>query len=172
MTTTWPFGTDAIQDDPLTALRIAVVRSSHPMWCYLVAFLDVNEEPYGWHSKERPTVAEALQLASYLDQYKNYWYNASYIGRMAERPLDVDGGANGVTFIKYGPDDWGYRRRTWTMGPTFVPGSPVYREHYPNENHIGPLSLPRLMDHIHSLSGEASERWTEWKADHPDVFPT
>lgn len=173
MPDTWPFETDAKRDDPLTALRIAVVNSSHPMWCYLVAYLDVDSGPYDLGSAERPTDAEARLLASYLEQYKAYWYNESYIARMAERLLDVDGGANGVVFIKYGPDDWGYRRRTWTMGPMFVPGSPRYRQGWPEEKQIGPLSLAQLMDHIHghNLSGGMCEHWAQWKADHPDVFP-
>ena len=113
----WPF--DADRDDPLTALRIAVT-SSHPEWRYLVAF---DRE-----SAERPTDAEAALLVSYLDDYKTYWYNASYLAHLSRRPLDVDGGANGVVFHKYGADDWGYRRQSWERGPLFVPQSPGVRE--------------------------------------------
>lgn len=53
--TDWPFEDDAARDDPLTAQRIAVVRSSHPMWCYIVAYLDVDPGPYRMGSAERPT---------------------------------------------------------------------------------------------------------------------
>lgn len=172
--TSWPFEDDAVRDDPLTLLRIAVVDSSHPMWHYIVAYLDVDPGPHRMGSAERPTEAEALLLASFLEQYKTYWYNGSYLNKLAMRPLDVDGGANGIVFIKYGPDDWGYRRRTWQYGPMFVPPSPAIRERYPDEDHSGaPLSLERLMDHIHghSLGGGINRHWQQWKADHPEIFP-
>lgn len=157
----WPFE-DADRTDPLTALRIAVT-GSHPRWRYLVAF--DRESP------DRPTDAEARMLASYLDEYKAHWYNASYAARLARRPLDVDGGANGVVFRKYGPDDWGYRRQSWTTGPLFFPGQPSLRERYPEEYPLGPFSLVALMDHIHShAGGEPSPRWAQWKAAHHEVF--
>lgn len=53
----WPY--DADRDDPLTALRIPVVDSSHPEWNYIVAFLGVDLSPYSWGSAERPTDLEA-----------------------------------------------------------------------------------------------------------------
>ncbi|MGW0578326.1 hypothetical protein ACWD25_20675 [Streptomyces sp. NPDC002920] len=163
MAVDWPFGTDADREDPLTALRIAVT-GSHPMWCYLVAF---DRE-----SEVRPTDAEATMLASYLEEYKAYWYgNGSYARRLAERPLDVDGGANGVIFRKYAEDDWGYRRQSWTQGPTFVPQSPRLRELYPGEAPLGPMTLAAVMDRAHTICGEVFSRWTEWKAAHADVFP-
>lgn len=160
--TDWPFKHDADRDDPLTKLRIAVT-SSHPQWYYLVAF---DRE-----SAERPTDAEAAMLASFLEQYKAYWYGDNWFERkMAERPLDVDGGANGVVFRKYASDDWSYRRQSWTRGPMFVPQSPVMRERYPEEKPFGPLSLAQLLDHIHTSCNEVSPHWTEWKARHPLVF--
>jgi hypothetical protein len=158
----WPF--DADRDDRLTAHRIAVT-SSHPGWYYLVSF---DRE-----SAERPTEREVALLVSYLDEYKAHWYGDSgYRKAMERRPLDVDGGANGVTFIKYGPDDWGYRRRTWQYGPLYVPQHPRIREAYPDEAPLGPLSLAALMDRIHTIGSDAEPmpRWVEWKAAHPEVF--
>ncbi|MET8080024.1 hypothetical protein [Streptomyces sp. NPDC005303] len=163
MTTTWPFGADADRDDPLVDLRIAVT-GSHPMWRYLVAF--DRESPV------RPTGAEAAMLASYLDEYKAYWYNPSYLGKLAGRPLDVDGGANGVIFRKYADGDWGYRRQSWTMGPLYVPQSPRLREIYSSEA-FGPYTLEQVMDHAHTIADDKPiKRWLDWKASHPDVFPT
>lgn len=160
-TTDWPFGTDADRDDPLTALRIAVT-GSHPMWCYLVGF---DRE-----SAARPTDREAVMLASYLEEYKTYFYGpddeSGYRRKMTRSLLDVDGGANGVTFHKYGEDDWSYRRRTWSVGPMFVPPSPRYRETFPDEA-VGPLTLEQVMDRAHDTW---PKRWQEWKAAHPDVF--
>lgn len=161
----WPY--DADRNDPLTKLRIPVVATSHPEWNYIVAFVTVDPSPYSWGSAERPTDLEAQQLASFLRYYIDTWYNESYKLRLAERPFDIDGGANGMTFIKYAAGDWGYRRRTWNIGPLFVPQTPEFAE-----RPIGPLTLPALFDYIYG-DGEGNDRpgWARWKADHPDVFP-
>lgn len=162
---TWPFGTDADQHHPLTALRIAVT-SPYAEWCYIVAF-DRN-------SAERPTGAETAMLASFLDEYKTHWYgvDGAYLKKLHEKPLDVDGGANGITFQKYGTDDWGYRRRTWNRGPIYVPAHPRSRSQPWDETAgFGPLGLAQLMDHIHSFDGEPGKRWLDWKAAHPQAFP-
>lgn len=154
-TADWPY--DADRDDPLTALRIPVT-SSHPGWCYLVAF---DRE-----SAARPTEAETAMLVSFRQEYIDRWYNDSYKVRLAERPFDIDGGANGVIFRKWGDGDWGYRRRTWTVGPLYVPQNPAFPDRV-----LGPLTLPRLLDHIHSCGdGEPKRPWLEWKAAHPEVF--
>lgn len=157
----WPFGVDADRDHPLTKHRIAVT-SAWPGWFYLVAF--------DYDSEAEPTDVEVAMLASYLDEYKNHWYNPTYLAKLARRDLDVDGGANGVIFHKYGPDDWGYRRRSWNRGPTFFPGSAFHRERWPSEYGTEPMSLARLMDHIHTIVDTMSKHWVEWKAAHPDVF--
>jgi hypothetical protein len=164
MTKAWPFEDDADEHDPLTASRIAVT-GSHPMWCYLVAF--------DRGSPARPTEAEAVMLASYLDEYKDHWYGTEggYRVKLAQKPLDVDGGANGVIFHKYGDDDWGYRRQSWTRGPRYIPQPPRLRELYPNESPSGPYSLAQVMDHAHTIVDEIHKRWLDWKAEHPDVFP-
>lgn len=165
-TTDWPFGTDADRDDPLTALRIAVT-GSHPRWYYLVAF---DRE-----SAVHPTDAEAAMLASYLEEYKTHWYGPDdrhgYRYKLAQRPLDVDGGANGVIFRKWGDDDWGYRRQSWTRGPLYVPQSPRIRERYPDEAPFGPMTLVQVMDRAHTIVDHVHDRWLKWKADHPEVFP-
>jgi hypothetical protein len=157
----WPF--DADRDDPLTALRIAVT-SSHPTWAYLVAF---DRE-----SEERPTDAEAALLASFLDEYKAHWYgDGPYRRRMQARPLDVDGGANGVIFHKWAADDWGYRRHSYERGHLFSVVPPALRGEY-SDGIPGPLSLLALMDRINGWTDGPSPRWEAWKAAHPDVFRT
>jgi hypothetical protein len=155
----WPF--DADRDDPLTAHRIAVT-SSHPGWFYLVAF---DRE-----SENRPTDAEVELLVSFLDEYNDHWYGDSgYRQRMQRRPLDVDGGANGIVFHKWAAHDWGYRRRSSTMGYLFSVVPPALRDRY-DDGIPGPLSLAALMDRIHPIGGEPMPRWVAWKAAHPDVF--
>lgn len=153
----WPFGDDADRNDPLTKLRIAVA-SPYAQWNYLVIF--DHESP------ERPTDREAAMIASYLESYKAHWYNDGYLAKLARSPLDVDGGANGVTFRKYGTDDWAHRRRTWDRGPQFVPEPPHF------SGRRGPLDLAALLDHINTSCDTVSPRWVEWKAQHPDIFGT
>lgn len=154
--TGWPY--DADRDDPLTALRIPVT-SSWPDWAYLVAF--------DRDSRVRPTDDEAAQLVSFCQEYIHRWYNDTWKARLAERPFDIDGGANGTIFRKYADGDWGYRKRTWTMGPRFLPESPSVAG-----RKLGPLTLAQVMDRIYEDSDhEPRPQWAQWKADHPDVFP-
>ncbi|MET9813211.1 hypothetical protein [Streptomyces sp. NPDC006355] len=171
-TQAWPFGTEAKQDDPLTELRIPVVTSFNPRWCYVAAYLGTNtdvgsdwEPPWPFASAERPTDAEAQMLVSFLQEHRHYWFgNQGYARKMDQRPLDIDSGWNTTVFIKYGADDWGYRRCSWTYGPTFVPEPPNFTDRR------GPLSLERVMDRCHSIGDETSQRWLDWKAAHPEVF--
>lgn len=174
-TKAWPFGLDADQHDPLTALRIPVVGSFNPQWKYVAAYLKpvtdgpdyMKGPPFG--SLARPTETEARMLASFIEEYVQHWFNESYQAKLAERPLDVDSGCPTIVFIKYGPDDWGHRVCTWQYGPTFVPGPAGS----PSRDASGvPLSLEQLMDRKHTIVGEPMQRWLDWKAAHPDIFAT
>ena len=174
-TTTWPFGTDAKQDDPLTELRIPVVSTFNPSWHYVAAYLGTNTDngsnwnpPWPFASAERPTDPEAQMLVSYLLEHRSYWFgNEGYARKMDQRPLDVDSGWNTIVFIKDADGDWGYRRCSWSYGPTFVPGPPGS----PSREAVGRMSLEQVMDRIHSHGDEPSARWQQWKADHPNAFP-
>ena len=179
-TTDWPFGTDTDRDDPLTALRIPVVTSFKPSWCYTAAYLKpaADDAPdylknYPFASTERPTDREAQMLASYILEHRHYWFgNEGYARKMDARPLDIDSGWNTVVFIKYGPDDWGYGRVSWQYGPTFVPTPPHARgTQYAHAKHPGPLPLEQVMDLVHTIGDDGPMRhWLDWKAAHPDVF--
>lgn len=170
--TDWPFGTDAKQDDPLTVLRIPVVDSFNPGWKYVAAYIDVDSGPYSWGSAERPTDREAAMIASFIEEYKNYFFNDSYKAKLLERPLDVDSGCNTTVFVKYAEDDWGFRRCSWIYGPTYVPVGPKQRGgKYDEDKQPGPLSLEQVMDRAHTIGDGPMPHWVQWKADHPDVFP-
>jgi hypothetical protein len=162
--TDWPY--DADQHDPLTAQRIPVVGSAWPSWFYIVAF-DSGRLDDEHH---RPTDREVAMLRSFLDEVLSGltpWWRSE----MAKRPYDIDGGAAGVIFRKWGPDDWGYRRRTWEYGPTYVPAHPRIRARH--EGSVGPLDLERVMDRIYTFGDDKPiSRWVQWKADHPEVFGT
>lgn len=168
----WPFGTDADRDDPLTALRVPAVESFNPMWKYVAAYVRPESETGAhWGSAERPTDAEAAMLASFIREYLQHWFHDGHIRRLGERLLDVDTGVT-TLFVKYGPDDWGYRLDTWQYGPLYVPPRPSYREKYPAEAYGGPLTLEQVMDRRHTIGdGEPMRHWVDWKAQHPEVFP-
>ncbi|MDH2390061.1 hypothetical protein QCN29_14925 [Streptomyces sp. HNM0663] len=165
MSATWPFGTDADEHDPLTKLRIPVVTSFNSDWKYIAAYIGVDTSRYSWGSRERPTDAEAAMLASYIDEYIHYFLGDRERQRMLKRPLDVEGRVVTRDFIKYGPADWGYRVVTWQYGPLFVPGPPGSE----SRQTVGPLSLEQAMDRDHDIY---PKRWLDWKAAHPEVFPT
>ncbi|MBF9135265.1 hypothetical protein I0C86_41175 [Plantactinospora sp. S1510] len=147
----WPFGVEARRDDPLTARRIAVTHQ-WAGWPFLVAF--------DYDSAERPTEREAAMLASYLAEWKQRWYNTSWIARMERRLLDVDGATNGVIFRKWADGDWSYKRRRWSE---YSGGGPRNRR-----MHRSSLTLVDAMDPLHSEATEGP--WTEWKHTHPEVF--
>jgi hypothetical protein len=168
----WPFGTDANENDPLTALRIPVVTSFNPEWKYVAAYIDVDRSCYSWGSQERPTDAEAAMLASFIEEYKHHWFNESYKAKLLKRPLDVDSGCNTTIFVKYGTDDWGYRLCSWERGPMYVPVSPKLRGgDYDYAKCPGPLTLEQVMDYRHTIVDEPMQHWLDWKAAHPEVFP-
>lgn len=175
-TKTWPFGTDALQNDPLTERRIPVVTSFNPLWHYTMAFLGTNEDtgqewdpPWLFASALRPTEDEVVMLDSFRLYHRHYWSTAwGYRMELLDnRPLDVDSVKGATVFIKYGPDDWAYRNTQWTSGPTFVPGPPNSR------GTEGPLRLDQVMDRVHDSSAQyPNQEWRQWKASHPEVFNT
>jgi hypothetical protein len=165
----WPFGDDADEHDPLTALRIPVVGSFKPQWGFIGAFLKTDpgspfDPPWPFASAERPTDAEARMLVSYIEEAKSH-LRGGYIAKMEQRPLDVDNWSCGHVFIKYGTDDWGYRRNSWIYGATFVPDPPN------TSDREGPLTLEQVMDRCYSIGGEPMAHWADWKKAHPEVFP-
>lgn len=179
-TKAWPFGTDAIQDDPLTALRIPVVTSFKPMWNYTGAYLGTSADtgntfdpPWPFASTERPTEHEVQQLLSFIAYHRHYWstVHGYDMTRLDRRPLDVDCNS-AVVFIKYGPDDWAYSRSSWTYGHTFVPSPPTSRGTDYAHPVTGPLRLDQVMDLIHHVGTKyPDEVWLQWKANHPEIFP-
>lgn len=157
-TAAWPY--DADQHDPLTALRIPVT-SAHPRWRYTATF---DRE-----SEVRPTDLEAAQLASFIEEYREYWFNDRYKAKLSERPFDTD--AKTVIFHKWAENDWSYRRDSWEYGPFWVPVAPRLRGgEYDVKDWRPPLTLVQVMDRIHTIGDGPMPHWVEWKATHPDVF--
>lgn len=156
----WPY--DADRDDPLTALRIPVT-SYYPDWRYIACF---DRE-----SEQRPTDAEAAQLASYIEQYKVYFFGADgwYKRKLEESPFDCD--AVTRIFHKWAEDDWSYRVVTWDRGPFWVPVDPKLRGGQYDHAKLGALTLVQVMDRDKHMHTEYPDKeWAAWKADHPETF--
>lgn len=159
MSNPWPY--DAKQDDPLTAMRIPVVGTTNPRWCYLVAVC-VNENPDSLldHGM-RPTDQEAVLIRSFID-FRREWYSETWRSRELDaRPFDIDGTATNLLLIKRAEGDWAYRRTTWDRGPRVVPSL------YDGES---PLDLPGLLDRINGWGDMPNPSWAQWKTEHPQVF--
>lgn len=160
--TAWPY--DADQHDPLTALRIPVT-SAFPGWRYIATF---DRE-----SEQRPTDLEAAQLASFIEEYKVYFFGADspYKRKLEQRPFDTD--AVTKIFHKWADNDWSYRVDTWRSGPLWVPVFPRQRGgEYDDASVKGPVTLVQLMDRTHNIGTKyPSQHWLDWKAQHPEVFP-
>lgn len=173
-TSTWRY--DAAEHDPLTALRIPVIDTSHPDWPYLAAVCVDADTPAPLYGGQRPTDAEAAMIASFIEEYITRWYNPTWQHKMrTEGPFAIDSGAVGVVFLKYGDDDWAYRRVSWTQGPLFVPVPPNQRANYRARGDGGRWTerrtLVEVMDLAHAPDGDTPpESWTRWKAAHPEVF--
>ncbi|MET8985878.1 hypothetical protein ABZW49_10555 [Nonomuraea wenchangensis] len=157
--TDWPY--DADQHDPLTKLRIPVT-SFAPRWRYTACF---DRE-----SEVRPTDREAQQLASFIEEYREYFFNETYKAKLSERPFDTD--AVTRVFHKWADDDWSYRTVTWEYGPFWVPVFPRLRGTNLDDrpDWEGPMTLVQVMDRIHTIGDEPMKHWLDWKAAHPEVF--
>jgi len=160
-----PYTEDGVRNHVLSLeMRVPIIDTSHPRWNYITA---IAVRTYPARPDMEPTDDEIRMVGSFHEEYLSHWYGPPHTGWRARdldtRPFDIDGGANGVTFVKYFHGGWGYRRRTWTQGATFSP--PWNHE---------PASLLQVMDRIHRHWGEdaceLSPRWTQWKAAHPEVF--
>ncbi|MFD7661300.1 hypothetical protein [Streptomyces sp. NPDC059788] len=160
--TSWPFGTDADEHDPLTALRIPVTGTS-PAWRYIAAF---DRE-----SEARPTDTEAQMLASYIEHYKVQFFGADswYKRKLEQRPLDVD--AVTRIFHKWAEGDWSYRVVTWQYGPYWAPVAPPLRGGARDAIRLGAMTLDQVMDDDHQMHTKyPSKSWAEWKTAHPEIF--
>ena len=151
------FAEDGITDDPLPLeMRVPLVTSPYPRWNFITSVV-VSE--VHWEGV-RPTDHELRMIGSFHQQYIDSWYLDSYKAHMREKaPFDLDGGANGVVFMKRPDGGWGYRRMSWRSGPLFVPD---FRSE--------PASLVSVMDRALSICGDVRPDWVAWKAARPELF--
>ncbi len=112
---------------------------------------------------EMPTDHELRQIRSFCE----FKVRRMYLERAAERILTTNAlprepGHNTVIFRKgWGEKSgvWFYRRMTW-RDPVFCP-NPVGENYRPH-------TLVELMDNDENL---LPQKWLQWKAEHPDLFP-
>jgi hypothetical protein len=157
-TTDWPY--DAVQDDPLTALRIPVVRKPYPGWRYevCVVICEPDSPEDIWGPALRPDERETAQLAAELE-WRMQYYNEGWKAKMRRRPLDTDDSTNTVVLQKRGERDWAYRRASWQSGPHMVP-----------TRDMAPETLEQVLDRCNDYGGEPNPKWREFKAAHPEAF--
>lgn len=159
---------DVDPENPLTAMRIPVIRSCYPDHPYVAAVMrSADEVPDGvrvpsFTSSAPPDVTEAQMIASYIDYHITSFLGPYARQVMLKEAFDADDSLNGTVFIKYGEGDWGYRRNSWDMGSVFMPQSPEVRD----ADSFGPLTLEQVMDHAW---GNTSS-WVEWKSKQAEVF--
>jgi hypothetical protein len=124
MTRVWePSDISPQQTEHATQLRVPIVNTSYPDWTYITGIVVQDLEHPEWPNRgQLPTEAEVELVARRLQEYCARWYRQPYLNRMREfAPYDVDPGANLAYFIKWDNGGWGYRKRTWDRGPSFVP---------------------------------------------------
>jgi hypothetical protein len=160
--TEWPY--DAVQDHPMMARRIPVIRSTYPNWryelCVCIADPTVGPEHRLWDGQE-PT-AQEWDLVEAAIGYRMTYYNASWAAKMRrERPFDIDGTTNTVILMKRGDGDWCYRRDSWTQGPPMVPAGDQPA-----------LDLRALLDRVFGVGKEPFQPWEDWKSQHPQMWPS
>ena len=160
--TRWPYACDGVRsDDPANVHRVPLVTTAYPVWSYITAVVLGDL----WNGV-RPTDAELAVVASFHEYYLERWYGPADTGyrvRMARRPFDIDGGANGRLLVKRPDGTWAYRHRSWSQGATFWPTGPGFDSNLR-------LSLPDLLDRHEATAGRPSDRWDGWKAAHAEVF--
>lgn len=155
-----PYAQDGVDpDEPNNRYRFPLVSNPYPRWFYITAVVVSDDLWVG----QRPTDRELEIIASFHAEYCDHWYGPTgtgWRGRVMERrPFDIDGGANGRILIKHSNGGWGYRQRTWTLGPEFVP-----------EWNEEPAELITVLDRAHRIVDEPAKHWLAWKANHPDLF--
>lgn len=146
--------------------RLPVVHTPNPMWRYHVAVV-VPDERNLW-GVLTPDEGEVAVLGSYLQYRIQSFYNARWIAKMAQEPLDTDATVNTFTFMKHRDRGWQYKVASWELhGPW--PYSAMEQPAFP-----GLAGLIGLLDwecrEIGGAPGEVSPAWAAWKGKHPEVF--
>lgn len=110
---------DVRMDHPwVEKYRLPVLKDAYPMWSYFVTVVVPDEELEAdeYYRLTAPTDEEAELAASYLQYRIGMWnYYQSFLDKMAQKPLDIDGTINTVSLEKRKDGSWGYKMRTWTM---------------------------------------------------------
>lgn len=126
------------QTEYATSLRIPLLATSQPRWFYITGIVvgdTLLEEGV------MPDENELAAIAERLEEYCSHWYLQSFReAMMGFAPYDIDGGANLAYFIKHCNGGWAYRKRTWCIGPYWMP-----------QRDDPPLSLQQVLDRTRSL---------------------
>jgi hypothetical protein len=137
--------------------RVPVLHDLYPGWSFLATITVPREGRQDFLGEGFLPVTEddAILVGKYITYYRKHWYNARYMRELDRMPLDLDGGANTVSFARM-EQGWVFRRFSW-RDQAFAP----YRDakvQYP--------TLLELMDHITSFGDKPSADWEAFKAEH------
>jgi hypothetical protein len=103
-----------------------------------------------------PTTDEIKLLRGHVECVVESIYVEHLVTSMLEAASAGDDGHNTEVFIKRGPGDWIFRKCTWDHGP------------WPFHGHEA-MSLLALIDHIETVGGEISRRWSSYCEAHPHL---
>lgn len=138
-------GISPAQTTHATALRIPFLSSLSPAWHYITGIVVVG------NGVDRdgviPVDAEVETVAMHLEAYCDHWYGRSYRESMREfAPFDIDGGANLGYYMKRANGGWCYHKRTWEIGPLWMPRSedPIEVIEQVVERNSGSYYRPRM----------------------------
>lgn len=136
--------------------RIPAVDSWWHNWGYPVVVV-VPTEDNGYARLVEPTDTEIATLASYQEFRLPRIYDTYSIEVARKEPFYMFGDVITVAFHKRQGGTWHHYFASWTMhGPTpFINDAKQYHD------------IVELLDYVEKHD---SEKWLQWKADHPDVF--
>lgn len=140
-----------LADEPANRYRFSLIVSPHPRWNYVTAVV-----VGGLWEGFRPTDAELAMVGSFHEEYCERRYGHRRPEMRRKHPFDIDGGANSRFLIKHEDGGWGYRHRSWRIGPEFLPAW-----------NTEPHSLIEVLDYEAKPN---DERWAAWKAARPEIF--
>lgn len=110
-----------------------------------------------------PSNDDLRALQSYQEFSIRKWYNQTWQEKLLAMPYPSDEGANTLLFVcgwRDEPGTWGFRRISWTEGPTFVVGTGKDMK----------KRFTSLLDVILYVQKDDGGKFKEWRKAHAEIF--